>query len=111
MAGRMARSRLPPGSRAANVLEAACGPVDRDPADIGRTFDLYTVVPEKVTDAAAAADFLGMEHPIAGTSEQIAEYILSLGALGFEEVRCDLFPKTSAAIEAMQTVVDLVHRG
>jgi hypothetical protein len=48
---------------------------------------------------------------VAGTSEEIADFILSIGALGFDEVRCDVFPKTSAAIDAMRPVVEIVHAG
>jgi hypothetical protein len=50
-----------------------------------------------------------MKQPVTGTSQQIAEHILSIGELGFDEVRCDVFPKTNAALEAMQPVVELVH--
>ncbi|HLU30343.1 MAG TPA: hypothetical protein VK088_01175 [Acidimicrobiia bacterium] len=56
-------------------------------------------------------DELKMSQPVTGSSRQIAEFILSLKALGFQEVRCDVWPKTVSAIEAMQPVVDLVHSG
>ena len=46
-----------------------------------------------------------------GTSEEIASQLLSLGDLGFEEVRCDVFPKTATAVEAMKNVVEIVHAG
>ncbi|MDH3309050.1 MAG: hypothetical protein OEO77_16230, partial [Acidimicrobiia bacterium] len=67
---------------------------------------LYTVVPE-----GFSADGSGMDTPVSGTAEQIADYLLGLGALGFEEVRCDLYPKTTEAVVAMQSVVELVHAG
>ncbi|MCP3995446.1 MAG: LLM class flavin-dependent oxidoreductase [bacterium] len=93
------------------LLERACEVEERDPSTLGRTFDLYTVVPEGFSGEAAQADGLDMKQPVTGTSEAIAEHILSLGELGFEEVRCDLFPKTTAAVEAMQHVVEIVHVG
>lgn len=91
-------------------LEAACEAEDRDPGTLGRTFDLYTVVPEQYSEAIDA-EFLPMSNPLTGTNAEVADFILSLAELGFEEVRCDLWPKTTEAIEAMQPVVDLVHAG
>ncbi|MEA2000766.1 MAG: LLM class flavin-dependent oxidoreductase, partial [Actinomycetota bacterium] len=93
------------------LLAQACDAADRDPSTLGRTFDLYTVVPEGFSGEAARMDGLDMEHPVTGTSEEIAAHILSVGALGFEEVRCDVYPKTIAAVEAMQPVVEIVHTG
>lgn len=91
-------------------LEAACESEDRDPATLGRTFDLYTVVPEAYA-ASIDHDELQMSQPVTGSSREIADFILSLEALGFQEVRCDVWPKTVTAIEAMQPVIDLVHAG
>jgi len=88
------------------VLERACETEGRDASTLGRTFDLYTVVPE-----GSNTEGLDMEQPVGGTSEEIADFILSVGALGFEEVRCDVFPNTAASVEAMQPVVELVHTG
>jgi len=93
------------------ALEQACKAKDRDPSTLGRTFDLYTVVPPGLGTETAKTEGLDMEQPVTGTSEEIAEFILSVGALGFGEVRCDVFPKTAAAIEAMQPVVEMVHAG
>ncbi len=87
------------------TLERACGSEGRDPATLTRTFDLYSVLAPGL-DAEH-----GMAQPVAGSPEQIAEYILALGDLGFEEVRCDLWPRTPEAIAAMEPVVALVHRG
>lgn len=87
------------------TLERACEAEGRDPASLVRTFDLYSVLAPGLD-----ADH-GMTQPVAGSPQQIAEYILSLGELGFEEVRCDLWPKTADAVAAMDAVVDLVHRG
>jgi alkanesulfonate monooxygenase SsuD/methylene tetrahydromethanopterin reductase-like flavin-dependent oxidoreductase (luciferase family) len=93
------------------LLAQACESADRDPATLGKTYDLYSVVPEGFTTETAKAYGLDMKQAVVGTSEEIAEFILSIGALGFEEVRCDVYPKTTAAIEAMQPVVEMVHTG
>ncbi len=87
-------------------LEEAFAEESRDPSTLGRTFDMYTVVPE-----GFEPESVNMENPVLGTSEQIAEHILSIGNLGFDEVRCDVFPKTIEALEAMQPVVEMVHAG
>jgi len=86
------------------TLETACDAEERDFASLERTFDLYTVVPSEFS-----ADGLEMQNPVTGSSEEIASFVLSLGELGFDEVRCDVFPKTMSAIEAMQPVIELVH--
>jgi hypothetical protein len=68
-----------------------------------RTLDLYSVVPEGFSSEGS-----GLEHPVSGTSHEISESLLAFGELGFDEIRCDVFPKTIEAIEAMQSVVELV---
>lgn len=85
-------------------LDQACESINRDPSSLTRTFDLYTVVPEGFDSGGC-----GMDQPVKGSSEEIADYLLALGNLGFEEVRCDVFPKTTDAIEGMRAVVDIVH--
>jgi len=92
-------------------LGQACEAANRDPSTLERTFDLYSVVPEGFMAEDMNTYGLEMKQPVAGTSEEIAESVLSIGALGFGEVRCDLFPKTAAAVEAMQPVVEMVHAG
>ncbi len=93
------------------LLMRACEVAGRDASSLGRTFDLYSVVPEGFTTETMKADGLDMKQPVAGTSEEIADFILSIGALGFGEVRCDVYPRTAAAVEAMQPVVEIVHNG
>ena len=88
-------------------LDRACQDESRDPQTVMRTFDLYTVVPEGFEDA----DGLEMKQPVTGSSGQIAEYLLGIGELGFDEVRCDLWPKSSEAIEAMGPVVKEAQEG
>lgn len=92
-------------------LEQACEAEGRDPETLGRTFDVYTIVPEGFAGVAEQADDFQMDHPITGRSEEIAAHILAMGEFGFDEVRCDLYPKSAAAIEAMRPIVDLVHAG
>lgn len=86
-------------------LKRACEDEDRDPDALVRTLDLYSIVAPGMD-----ADH-GMSQPISGSAGQIADYILSLGDLGFAEVRCDVWPKTADAIVAMQPVVNLVAEG
>jgi alkanesulfonate monooxygenase SsuD/methylene tetrahydromethanopterin reductase-like flavin-dependent oxidoreductase (luciferase family) len=86
-------------------LQAACETVGRDPSTIDRTLDIFSVVPEGYD-----IEGLDMDHPVTGTSQQIAEHVLGLGELGFKEVRCDVWPQTIAAIESMEEVVQLVHQ-
>lgn len=88
------------------ALEQACEAEGRDPGTLGRTFDLYTVVPD-----GFPPDVSGMDQPVTGSPEQIADFILRLGEFGFDEIRCDVYPKTTDAIETMQSVVDIVHAG
>jgi alkanesulfonate monooxygenase SsuD/methylene tetrahydromethanopterin reductase-like flavin-dependent oxidoreductase (luciferase family) len=97
------RTRLTP---IIETLEAACREEDRDPGGLVRTFDLYTVVPEPYADRAGEA---GVEHPVTGSAAAITEYILDLGEMGFTEVRCDVWPRTIDAVEAMSDVVRMVH--
>jgi len=94
-----------------NLLEQACEAEERDPSTLVRTFDLYTVVPEPFRNRIGNAEGLQVEQPVTGTSAEIAEYILSLGELGLEEVRCDVWPNETAAVEAMAPVVEIVHTG
>jgi alkanesulfonate monooxygenase SsuD/methylene tetrahydromethanopterin reductase-like flavin-dependent oxidoreductase (luciferase family) len=86
------------------MLERDCEESGRDPSTLPRTYDLYTV-----TAPGFSAEGSGMEKPIAGSAEEIAERIIGLGGLGIAEVRCDVFPKSVEAIRAMQPVIELVH--
>jgi alkanesulfonate monooxygenase SsuD/methylene tetrahydromethanopterin reductase-like flavin-dependent oxidoreductase (luciferase family) len=97
------KARLTP---IADQLEQACAEVGRDPSDIEKTFDLYSVVP-----AGFGPEGSEMKQPVAGNAREIADFILSLGDFGFTEVRCDLTEKSPAAVAAMADVVELVHEG
>lgn len=94
-----------------DLLERACEAEERDHATLARTFDLYTVVPEAFRDRIGQTEDLKTKQPVTGTSAEIAEYILALGDLGFEEVRCDVWPNETAAVQAMEPVVEIVHNG
>ncbi len=85
-------------------LERACIEVERDIAEIERTFDLYSVVPPGFQSEAST-----MTQPVTGSAGEIAETLLGLRALGIDEVRCDLAFKTEAGIEAMAPVVEALH--
>lgn len=88
-----------------SALEEACRSQQRDPSGLGRSLDLYSVVPP-----GFATDSAGMSNPVSGSAPAIADFILLCGDLGFEEVRCDLYPKTLDAVAAMEPVVELVHQ-
>jgi alkanesulfonate monooxygenase SsuD/methylene tetrahydromethanopterin reductase-like flavin-dependent oxidoreductase (luciferase family) len=100
-----ARERLVP---LIEQLEAACIEIDRDPATLEKTLDLYTLVPEAFRSEAEEAG-LPLEELICGGPEEITEHILFFANLGFAEVRCDVWPRTPTAIEAMTSVVEMVH--
>lgn len=102
-----ARSRLRP---LAQQLDEICEEEGRDPSSLERTLDLYTVIPQVfVADARTAG--LPLERFVTGTDTQIAEHILAFGDLGFVEVRCDVWPKPTAAIDAVKPIVEMVHDG
>jgi alkanesulfonate monooxygenase SsuD/methylene tetrahydromethanopterin reductase-like flavin-dependent oxidoreductase (luciferase family) len=86
------------------ALDEACESIGRDPGDLVRTLDVYSVVPPGMSD-----DGSNMEQPVSGSPEAIAGFIGELGALGFTEVRVDLTDKTPQGVEAMAAVVDRVH--
>jgi alkanesulfonate monooxygenase SsuD/methylene tetrahydromethanopterin reductase-like flavin-dependent oxidoreductase (luciferase family) len=88
-------------------LETACTECDRDPASLRRSLDVYTVDPLGQAAAKNPED-TGL---VTGSSTEIAETLLAFGELGFEEVRCDVYPKSMEGIEAMAGIVDRVHAG
>lgn len=88
------------------ALDAACHDLGRDPRSIGRTIDLYTVIPPAFADRAGES---GIDQPVTGPAEAIAEFIHALGEMGFEEVRCDVWPKTLESVEAMSEVVGMAR--
>ena len=85
------------------TLDSALEKQGREPISLMRTFDLYSVAPggHEVPDRS----------PVTGSDQEIAEFILALGELGFSEVRCDVYPQTAEGVAAMRPIVDIVHRG
>lgn len=86
-------------------LDVACHEIGRDPLDLERTLDVYSVVapgfdPTEVSD---------IENAIAGSSDEIASALLAFGSAGFSEVRCNVLPQSIEAIEAMADVVAVVQ--
>jgi alkanesulfonate monooxygenase SsuD/methylene tetrahydromethanopterin reductase-like flavin-dependent oxidoreductase (luciferase family) len=92
-------------------LDRACEQEGRDPSSLDRTFDVFTVVPEGFRTDGITVYHQPVDKPISGSSAKIADYILELGQLGFSEVRCDVYPQTTEAVQALTPVVDLVHAG
>lgn len=92
-------------------LDDACATEGRDPLTLSRTLDIFTVVPEGFDTDGMTVYHQPMQKPITGSSAEIADYVLRLGVLGFDEVRCDVYPQTTDAIEALAPVVDRVHAG
>jgi len=89
-----------------SILDGACDEAGRDPASLGRTLDLYTVVPDGFSPGHLHAD-----RVVTGSSREIADFVLRLGEIGFDEVRCDVYPPTVDAVAAMRPIVELVHDG
>lgn len=83
-------------------LDEACERAGRDPSTLRRTLDLYSVKPPGL------APDPDMNQPLTGDASQIAEALLRLEAIGFDEIRCDLTDKTTAGVEAMTPVVQAV---
>ena len=84
-------------------LNDACMTQGREPESLERTLDVYSII------APGLEADTGMDNPIRGSAPEIASAIGALGSLGIDEVRCDVFPKTPAGIEAMAPVVAMVH--
>jgi alkanesulfonate monooxygenase SsuD/methylene tetrahydromethanopterin reductase-like flavin-dependent oxidoreductase (luciferase family) len=92
-------------------LDHACDELGRDPSSLDRTLDVFTVVPEGFSTDGMNVYHQPIDKPITGSSTQIADYVLGLGELGFSEVRCDIYPQTTEAVEALTRVVSKVHDG
>ncbi|MFZ0012821.1 MAG: LLM class flavin-dependent oxidoreductase [Acidimicrobiia bacterium] len=84
-------------------LDAACFDAGRDPGSLVKTLDVYSVALPGVESE--------LHNPLTGSADQIATMLFELGSLGFEEIRCDVFPKGPGGIEAMAPVVELIHAG
>jgi alkanesulfonate monooxygenase SsuD/methylene tetrahydromethanopterin reductase-like flavin-dependent oxidoreductase (luciferase family) len=98
-----AHERLSPILEALDIASAGS---DRSSGPLWKTLDYYTVVPDGFEDEVP-----NMDQPLRGTSAVIAEELLKFSAIGIDEIRCDVYPRTVDAIEAMRPVVELVHDG
>ena len=87
-------------------VDRACEEVDRDPATLRRSVDLFSVATPG-TPAASSPEAL----QLGGSPDQMADSILAYGALGFDEVRCDLKVSPDASRpEAIAWMADVVAR-
>jgi alkanesulfonate monooxygenase SsuD/methylene tetrahydromethanopterin reductase-like flavin-dependent oxidoreductase (luciferase family) len=86
-------------------LDAACLEVGREPASLGRSLDIYSVV----APGFEVGEIADSENPIAGSAGELATALLEFESVGVTEVRCNVLPQTVQAIEAMAEVVDRVH--
>jgi len=83
-------------------FEAACAEVGRDPKTIGRSAG---VVVAPLEEAGGSGGFGTM---IGGSAEQIADAFRSFRTAGFTQLEFMLQPQTSAALEAMAPVLELL---
>lgn len=92
-------------------LERACEEVDRDPATLVRSLDVFSVAAPAGGDGGSAPG----DGVLGGPAEAVAERLLAFRELGIDEVRCNLrFPPGAAtpeAIAGLAGVVDLVRAG
>ena len=90
-------------------VERACEEVDRDPASLRRSIDVFSVATPGVRDLPPDSTALRL----GGSTDEVAAGLLDFRTLGFDEVRIDLkaadgAPQTDA-IARMEDVVSLVH--
>lgn len=82
-----------------NEVDVACHEAGRDPASLLRSVDVFSITGPTDSDGVDA----------------LAARLLALGALGFDEVRCDVRAAPGQgrtdAMAAMSDVVRIVHRG
>ena len=90
-------------------MDRACEEVERDPASLRRSLDVFSVAVPGVPDLPADSDDL----QISGSPDAMADALLAYGELGFAEVRLNLrVPPSGSRPEAiawMRQVVNLVH--
>ena len=84
------------------ALEAACAEVGRDPATIGRSAGV------EVAPLVRAGGSSAPKGAIAGSAEEIADRFLGFRTAGFTQLEVMLEPQTTAALEAMVPVLDIL---
>ena len=90
-----------------NALATACVAENRDPSDLQRSVDLYSLDPLSIS-----ADNDEPDGPLSGSPERIAERLSKFGELGFDEVRCNLLSDEShtSALEAIEALGEVASR-
>jgi hypothetical protein len=91
-----------PGPSSSDGPEATCPEVGRDPATIGRSAGV------EVAPLARAEDADAPPGAISGTTEEIADAFRTFGAAGFTRLELMISPQTSAALDAMAPVLELL---
>ena len=84
------------------ALEAACAEVGRDPATIGRSAGI------EVAPLARAGDPDAPKGAITGPAEDIVERFRAFHAAGYTQLEVMLDPQTTAALEALVPVLELL---
>jgi alkanesulfonate monooxygenase SsuD/methylene tetrahydromethanopterin reductase-like flavin-dependent oxidoreductase (luciferase family) len=89
------------------AFEAACAEVGRDPATVGRSAGI-SIAP---LAAVGGSGDTGADGPSAltGDARVIADAILAFETAGFTQLEFLLQPQTTAALEAMAPIVELVR--
>ena len=82
-------------------MEAACSDVGRDPSSLRRSAAVAVAPTERVD-----SETIGLNNPITGSPEEIAETLREYGRKGFDEIQVVHYPHTPAGIEAMAPVLE-----
>jgi alkanesulfonate monooxygenase SsuD/methylene tetrahydromethanopterin reductase-like flavin-dependent oxidoreductase (luciferase family) len=83
-------------------LVAACEAAGRDPATIGRSAGIIV----EPTPVSGAAEVLGV--PVRGSPAEIADGLRAFHAGGFTQVEVILWPPSTAALDAMAPVLEVL---
>jgi alkanesulfonate monooxygenase SsuD/methylene tetrahydromethanopterin reductase-like flavin-dependent oxidoreductase (luciferase family) len=86
------------------TLDDACKSIGRDPHDLQRSLDVYSVDPLNLYSGEP-----GPGAPLGGSASEIAQALSTYVALGFDELRCDLItePTQESAIAAIRAFSDV----
>ncbi|MGB5731623.1 MAG: LLM class flavin-dependent oxidoreductase [Acidimicrobiia bacterium] len=85
------------------AVDAACREVGRDPVTLRRSVDII-VAPTDVTDIGIP----GFGTPIHGTPDEIAAQLAAFSDIGIDEVHAYLWPQSTASVEAMASVLEVL---
>jgi alkanesulfonate monooxygenase SsuD/methylene tetrahydromethanopterin reductase-like flavin-dependent oxidoreductase (luciferase family) len=87
------------------ALETACAAVGRDFDTIGRSAGVVV----EPTSFTGSAEVLGV--PIRGSAEAIADSLMAFYAGGFDHLEIVPWPPTTAALDALAPVLELIDSG